>query len=315
MLKVSRSGKVQLCFLVAAAALIGRASASQNEATFDFDYGFNSSAISMDMVDYTDSAGTALRGYFAYDNATMAERPAVVVIPDYDGIGPYELWRANLLAQLGYAAFVADIYGVDQTQGPALNMSESGRLSGMYNMNPDLLLDRVSAGIAEVQTQPMVLPNSTVVIGYCFGGTAVLDLAASWPAMTDGVLGVMAFHAVSGPSAMIDMNQGNPIRISVQQGFEDPSISPDDALATQRMWEDMGVKWEWTWYSQTVHAFTQPQLVGPAASAMAAYNAIADERSWLALRTFLLDLFGYITPQNQYANTTVSDSMGAMRFA
>lgn len=48
---------------------------------------------------------------------------------------------------------------------------------------------------------------------------------------------------------------------------------------------------------------------------MAAYNAIADERSWLALRTFLLDLFGYITPQNQYANTTVSDSMGAMRFA
>lgn len=53
--------QVQLCFLVAAAALIGRASASQNEATFDFDYGFNSSAISMDMVDYTDSAGTALR--------------------------------------------------------------------------------------------------------------------------------------------------------------------------------------------------------------------------------------------------------------
>lgn len=44
-----------------------------------------------------------VQGYFAYDNATVAERPAVVVIPDYDGIGPYELWRANLLAQLGYA--------------------------------------------------------------------------------------------------------------------------------------------------------------------------------------------------------------------
>ena len=27
----------------------------------------------------------------------------VVIIPDYDGIGPYELWRANLLAQQGYA--------------------------------------------------------------------------------------------------------------------------------------------------------------------------------------------------------------------
>lgn len=44
-----------------------------------------------------------MQGYFAHDNSTMTERPAVVVIPDYDGIGPYELWRANLLAQLGYA--------------------------------------------------------------------------------------------------------------------------------------------------------------------------------------------------------------------
>lgn len=44
-----------------------------------------------------------LQGYLAYDNTTMAQRPAVVIIPDYDGIGPYELWRANLLAQLGYA--------------------------------------------------------------------------------------------------------------------------------------------------------------------------------------------------------------------
>ena len=43
----------------------------------------------------------------------------------------------------------------------------------------------------------------------------------------------MAFHAGSGPSAMIDMSEGNPIRISVQQGFDDPSIAPDDALATQ----------------------------------------------------------------------------------
>ena len=158
------------------------------------------------------------------------------------------------------AAFVADIYGVNQTQGPALNSSQSSALSGMYGMNPELLLDRVGAGVAEVmlqhpvlsdnvisnhlpaedaplsshfcwllavlallvpfcmrtahllvvmqqcvkflcvftqaQMQSMVLPNATVVIGYCFGGSAVLDLAASWPSMTDGVQGkpCKAFH-------------------------------------------------------------------------------------------------------------------------
>lgn len=39
-------------------------------------------------------------------------------------------------------------------------------------------------------------------------------------------------------------------------------------VGLQQMWEDMGVTWEWTWYSQTAHAFTQPQLVGAAASAV-----------------------------------------------
>lgn len=43
----------------------------------------------------------------------------------------------------------------------------------------------------------------------------------------------MAFHAGSGPSAEIDMREGNPIRVSVQQGFDDPAISPDEATATQ----------------------------------------------------------------------------------
>ena len=49
---------------------------------------------------------------------------------------------------------MADIYGVNQTQGPALNMSESSALSSMYGMNPDLLLDRVGAAVAEVIFSP-----------------------------------------------------------------------------------------------------------------------------------------------------------------
>lgn len=55
------------------------------------------------------------------------------------------------------AAFVADIYGVNQTQGPALNMSQASALSGMYGMNPELLLDRAGAGVAEVTLQHALL--------------------------------------------------------------------------------------------------------------------------------------------------------------
>ena len=64
------------------------------------------------MFDRLDSFGSVadlqllllpLQGYLAYDNSTTAQRPAVVIIPDYDGIGPYEMWRAELIAQSGYA--------------------------------------------------------------------------------------------------------------------------------------------------------------------------------------------------------------------
>ena len=44
-------------------------------------------------------------------------------------------------------------------------------------------------------------------------------------------------------------------------------LSPCDM---QTMWENMGVTWEWTWYSQTVHAFTEPQGVGAGATMVCA---------------------------------------------
>lgn len=303
--------KVHVCLLLAV-ILLGKAAASPAEATFNFTYGFNPAVISVNVVNYTDDSGTALGGYLAYDNTTMAQRPAVVIIPDYDGIGPYELWRARLLAQMGYAAFVADIYGVAQPQGPVLTSAQSSALDEMYLMDPDLLLARIASGVAEAQMQAVVKTNATVVIGYCFGAAAVLDLAASWPdAATDNVLGVMGFHVAAPPSAVINMTEGNPIRISVQQGFDDPSVPQNEALSTQQMWDGLGIDWEWTWYSQTVHAFTEPDLVGVNAAATMAYSATADQRSWQALRFFLLDLFSYVTPQNQYTNTTVFDTMSS----
>lgn len=64
--------QVQLCFLFAAAALIGSGFASQNDATFDFNYGFNPAVISMDMVDYTDSDGTALRVTTRCESCSMS---------------------------------------------------------------------------------------------------------------------------------------------------------------------------------------------------------------------------------------------------
>ena len=63
----------------------------------------------MPSLEHCSKCFCCFQGYLAYDNSTSAQRPAVVIIPDYDGIGPYELWRANLLAQLGYAGWLSSI--------------------------------------------------------------------------------------------------------------------------------------------------------------------------------------------------------------
>lgn len=301
--------KVAWSVLLVCLALVTPSLADSAEAGFNFTYGYKTAANTVSAVDYSDEAGTSLRGFFVYDNTTTSTRPVVVIAPDYDGTGPYEMWRANLLATMGYAAFVADIYGTDQLQGPALSQTNSSHLAMQYISDPETLLMRIGAAVQEAQRQPHVRANSTAVIGYCFGGATVLDLAASYPdSITDNVLGVMAFHTGAPPSPMLNQTEGNPIRISVQQGWNDQSVSHDEAAMTQQMWEDAGITWEWTWYSGTVHAFTEPDLVGSSASASSAYNQVADERSWQALRFFLLDLFGYTSTANPYTNTTVFDT-------
>lgn len=50
--------------------------------------------------------------------------------------------------------------------------------------------DSLQCALLQTQMQAVVKTNATVVIGYCFGAAAILDLAASWPdAITDNVLG------------------------------------------------------------------------------------------------------------------------------
>jgi len=67
-------------------------------------------AIHTETVDYQ-QAGTTLEGYLAYDDALTGKRPGVLVVHQWKGLGDYEKKRAEMLAQLGYVAFCADIYG------------------------------------------------------------------------------------------------------------------------------------------------------------------------------------------------------------
>src|SRR5580693_4333950 len=100
-------------------------------------------AIHTETVEYKQD-DTTLEGFLAYDDSISGKRPGVLIVHQWFGLTDYEKRRATMLAQLGYVAFCADIYGKDARPK---NIQEAGTLSGKYKSDRALLRARVNAGL------------------------------------------------------------------------------------------------------------------------------------------------------------------------
>ena len=133
--------------------------------------------------------------------------------------------------------------------------------------------------------QELTDPKRMAAIGYCFGGTAVLELARSGA----DVAGVVSFHGgLSSPTPSDAKN----IRAKVLalHGADDPHVSPKEVAAFEDEMRQGGVDWQLIAYGGAVHAFTDWNA-GTDNSKGAAYNERADRRSWEAMKQFFAELF------------------------
>jgi len=225
---------------------------------------------------------TTLEGFVVYDDAIKGARPGVLVVHQWMGLTDYEKHRAGMLAQLGYVAFCADIYGKGvRPRNPA----EAGAQAGKYKSDRQLLRARVNAGLEALRQQPLVDAKRIAAIGYCFGGTTVLELARSGA----DIAGVVSFH---GGLDAPDPNDGKNIKCKVLicHGADDPFSSPQDIAALENEMRNGGVDWQLIKYGGAVHSFTQP-MAGNDNSKGAAYNEKADKRSWEAMKEFFAEIF------------------------
>lgn len=225
---------------------------------------------------------TTLEGYLAWDDAITGRRPGVLVVHQWMGLSANERMRAEMLAKLGYVALAVDVYG--QGVRPT-TPQEAGALAGTYKADRALLRARVAAGLDELRRQPMADAKHVAAIGYCFGGTAVIELARSGA----DVAGVVSFHGGLDSPTPAD---GARIRARVLalHGADDPFVPADQLAAFEKEMRDGGVDWQLVMYGGAVHAFTQKEA-GTDATRGAAYNERADRRSWEAMKSFLTELF------------------------
>src|SRR5471030_2973872 len=92
-------------------------------------------AIHTETIDYK-QGDTTLEGFLAYDDSISGKRPGVLVVHQWLGLTDYEKMRAKMLAQLGYVAFCADIYGKGNRPKDA---GEAGTMAGKYKNDRTLL--------------------------------------------------------------------------------------------------------------------------------------------------------------------------------
>jgi dienelactone hydrolase len=225
---------------------------------------------------------TVLEGFEVHDDALQGKRPAVLVVHQWKGLGDYEKKRAEMLARLGYNVFAADIYGKGvRPQSP----SEAGAQAGKYKSDRALLRARVRAGLDVLARHELTDPKRIAAIGYCFGGTTVLELARSGA----DVVGVVSFHGgLSSPTPGDARNI--KAKVLACHGADDPNVPPKEVAAFEDEMRLGGVDWQLIAYGGAVHSFTDWDA-GSDNSKGAAYNERADRRSWEAMKQFFAEVF------------------------
>ncbi len=232
-------------------------------------------------VEYKEGT-TVLEGYLAYDDAAKGKLPGVLVVHAWMGIDGNAKQRAEQLAGMGYVAFVADIYGKGVRPK---DRDEASKQAGTYKKDRALMRKRVNAGLAALLARKEVDASKTAAIGYCFGGTTVLELARSGAK----VGGVVSFHGGLDSPAPAD-GKNIKSRVLVLHGASDKGISDADKLAFEKELTDAKVDWQLVEYGGAVHCFTHKDA-GNDPSKGCAYDAHADTRSWAAMKAFFDELF------------------------
>ncbi len=231
-------------------------------------------------VDY--KAGTIeCEGWAAFDDSTKAKRPSVLIIHQWTGVSDNEKMRAKMLAELGYNVFVADVYGKGiRPQPPA-----SGAEAGKYKKNRTLLRERLTAALQVLLKDSRTDASRVACIGYCFGGTAAIELGRSGAP----VKGVVSFHGgLDSPTPEDGKNIKG--KVLALHGADDPFVPAADIAAFEKEMKDAGVTYQLVSYPGAVHAFTQ-KAAGNDNSKGAAYNEAADKASWEEMKTFFAKLF------------------------
>jgi dienelactone hydrolase len=228
------------------------------------------------------SAGTTpLKGFVAWDSASSAKRPGVIVVHEWWGHNEHAREQARRLARAGYVGFALDMYG----DGKSTTHPDSAQ-AFMKEATKDMgaMVARFQAALVQLKQDPNVDTTRIAAIGYCFGGAVVLGMAQSGMPL----MAVVSFHGAMPAAAKVDSGSVKA-RMLVLAGAADPMVPAAQVDSFVTRMKKAGANIDMVSYPGAMHGFTNPNA-DKFGMAGLKYDAAADQQSWDAM----LKLFGAV---------------------
>ncbi|HEY2345802.1 MAG TPA: dienelactone hydrolase family protein [Xanthomonadaceae bacterium] len=241
----------------------------------------SSAAPRAEPVSWKDGA-TTLSGYLVWDDANGAKRPGLLMVPNWHGVNDIAVAKAKMIAGHDYVILLADMYGKDVR--PKDDKASMDAVKPFYG-NRKLMEQRVNAAWDALKTNGGKAPIDMTrlgAIGFCFGGSAVLDLARSGTVPSGGIV---TFHAGLHPDDPANASSIKS-RLLVLNGADDKGAWPD----TDKFFAELrasGSDWQFVNIGGAVHCFTETEENSPGCK----YDAKAAARGYRMMHAFFDEAF------------------------
>lgn len=225
-----------------------------------------------------------LQGFVVFDQAIAGKRPAILVVHEWWGLNDYAKNRARQLASLGYIAMAVDMYGEGKN---AQNPQQAQEMAAPFYKNPALSKVRMDAAIEKIKEFKQTDVANIGAIGYCFGGSVVLNSAK----LGSSLKGVVSFHGgLAGVAANKDLLKA---KVLVCHGEDDKFVPQKDIDALKQAMDSIHADYTFKSYPGATHAFTNPDAtrIGKEFNMPIAYNEVADKNSWQDMKSFFVRIF------------------------
>jgi dienelactone hydrolase len=227
--------------------------------------------------------GVTYKSFLVYDDAVKAKRPGLVMVPNWFGVNDMAVAKAKDIAGKDYVVLLTDMYGGDKRP---TSESEAGAAVKPLYADRKLMRQRVSRAFAELKAQAKDAPidvTKLAAIGFCFGGSAVLDLAR------DGadLAAVVTFHGL----LSTDANLPSDIHASVLalNGADDENVPLEQRAAFETEMRNAKADWAMEDFGGAVHCFTEKEAT--ATTGNCRYDAKVARRAYAAMHAWLKEAF------------------------